>query len=54
MVDTKLEGKSILITGASRGLGACAAKYFSEQGARLFLTARSVTQLNSLSLNGKP
>jgi 3-oxoacyl-[acyl-carrier protein] reductase len=53
MADTKLEGKSILITGASRGLGAYAAKHFSEQGARLFLTARSVTQLEEVKRSCK-
>ena len=37
----KLEGKGILITGASRGLGAVCAKEFSIQGARLVLAARS-------------
>ena len=36
-----LEGKRILITGASRGLGANAAIYFSSKGAKLALIARS-------------
>jgi 3-oxoacyl-[acyl-carrier protein] reductase len=48
MVDTKLEGKSILITGASRGLGACAAKHFADQGALLALVARSKDELEAI------
>jgi 3-oxoacyl-[acyl-carrier protein] reductase len=36
-----LERKNILITGASKGLGAVCARGFAEQGARLALVARS-------------
>jgi NAD(P)-dependent dehydrogenase (short-subunit alcohol dehydrogenase family) len=36
-----LNGKSVLITGASRGIGAAAAREFAKYGARVLLTARS-------------
>ncbi len=36
-----LDGKHIVVTGASRGLGSVCAKAFSEHGARLILIARS-------------
>ncbi len=41
----RLKDKGILITGASRGLGAVCAKEFSNQGARLVLVARSKGEL---------
>lgn len=34
------DGKIVWITGASRGLGQALAKYFSNQGAKLILSAR--------------
>lgn len=40
-----IEGKKILITGASRGLGSIAAKAFSALGGELVLLARSKEQL---------
>jgi len=36
-----LEGKTVLITGASRGIGAAMAEHFAEQGARLVISGRS-------------
>ncbi|WP_121061599.1 SDR family oxidoreductase [Chachezhania antarctica] len=36
-----LTGKTVLITGASRGIGASAAELFSQAGANVVLTARS-------------
>ena len=41
--------KTILITGASSGIGAGCAKKFASQGARLILNARSVGKLESLA-----
>ena len=36
-----MEGKSVIITGASRGIGAAAAREFAEQGAKVMLCART-------------
>lgn len=44
-VQTKLDGKWIVITGASSGFGAAAARAFAGQGARLLLGARRVERL---------
>jgi short-subunit dehydrogenase len=41
----RLEGKVVLITGASEGIGAACAAEFAKAGARLSLTARSQTGL---------
>src|SRR5438093_9298283 len=40
-----LEGKVAIITGASRGIGATAARVFAQAGARLVLAARSEDNL---------
>lgn len=48
-----MEGARILITGASKGLGAVAAVAFAEQGARLALLARSRCQLESVRTSCK-
>jgi short-subunit dehydrogenase len=42
-----IEGKVILITGASEGIGAACAAAFRERGARLSLTARSEQKLKA-------
>jgi NAD(P)-dependent dehydrogenase (short-subunit alcohol dehydrogenase family) len=47
-VDLGLTGKSVLITGASRGIGRAAAKTFASEGCSLHLAARSADQLQSL------
>lgn len=44
-----IEGKKILITGASRGLGSIAAKAFSALGAELVLFARSKVLLETIA-----
>ncbi len=43
-----MHNKRILITGASKGLGAVAAKAFAERGARLVLVARSQHKLEAI------
>ncbi len=43
-----LAGKSVLITGASRGIGRAAALTFASEGASLHLAARSADELESL------
>lgn len=44
-----LEGKVVCITGASRGLGACMARAFSNEGASLVLGARNMPELDRLA-----
>jgi NAD(P)-dependent dehydrogenase (short-subunit alcohol dehydrogenase family) len=47
-VDLELAGKSVLITGASRGIGRAAATTFAGEGCSLHLAARSADQIESL------
>lgn len=51
-----LNGKSVLITGASRGIGAASAREFAKCGARVLLTARSEAAIaeiaNEINTNG--
>ena len=44
------ENKTILITGASSGIGETFAKKLDKCGARLILTARSEGKLNNLDI----
>ncbi len=48
MTDKILEGKTALITGASRGIGAAVAKLLAKQGAHVILVARTVGALESV------
>ena len=48
-MDLNLGGKSVLITGASKGIGAAAARVFAAEGCDLHLAARSGDVLNALA-----
>jgi NAD(P)-dependent dehydrogenase (short-subunit alcohol dehydrogenase family) len=48
-MDLHLRGKRVLITGASKGIGAAAAEAFAEEGAHLMLAARNGEQLKALA-----
>jgi NADP-dependent 3-hydroxy acid dehydrogenase YdfG len=44
-----VEGLTALVTGASRGIGACVAERLAEEGARVWLMARSEGDLTALA-----
>src|SRR3954462_1846136 len=44
-----LEGRTALVTGASRGLGKAGARGFAEAGAELVLAARDVAKLEEVA-----
>ncbi|HBS38804.1 MAG TPA: short-chain dehydrogenase, partial [Rhodobacteraceae bacterium] len=44
-----LSGKTAIITGASRGIGAAAARVFAAQGANVMLVARSGDAITALA-----
>lgn len=48
-MELELTGKSVLVTGASKGIGAAIAEAFAREGARLTLVARSADRLADLS-----
>ena len=45
---TDFSGQTVLITGASRGIGAAAAKAFAAEGAHVVVSARTVSALDVL------
>ncbi|MGH7763728.1 MAG: SDR family NAD(P)-dependent oxidoreductase [Candidatus Dormibacteraceae bacterium] len=44
-----LDGKVAIVTGASRGIGAVAARVFAREGAKVVLAARSVPEIESIA-----
>src|SRR3954471_6663846 len=48
-MDLHLRGKRVLITGASKGIGAAAAEAFAQEGAHVRLAARSTDALEALA-----
>ena len=48
-MDLHLRGKRVLITGASKGIGAAAAEAFAEEGCDVMLAARNGDQLKALA-----
>src|SRR5690349_3478219 len=48
-MDLHLRGKSVLITGASKGIGAAAAEAFAEEGCNVHLAARSTDAMKALA-----
>jgi len=47
-------GKTIFITGASRGIGAATARKFADSGANVVLVARSATEIDQLAADIGP
>jgi len=47
-VSDNIEGKIVVITGASSGLGEATARFLSAQGASVVLGARRVDRIQSL------
>ncbi len=48
---TEMKGKTVLITGASRGIGEAAARLFAAEGANVVLAARSEAVIDEIALD---
>jgi len=46
-LDLQLKGKSVIVTGASQGLGKAVATEFAHEGARVFISSRSEEKLQA-------
>ncbi|RKX19815.1 MAG: short-chain dehydrogenase, partial [Candidatus Zixiibacteriota bacterium] len=46
-MDLNLEGKKALVTGASSGLGAAAAKMLAQEGADVIICSRNIDKLKA-------
>ncbi len=53
MTGAQLKNKSILITGASSGFGAAAARAFGAEGAKLLLGARRIERLEQVAVQAR-
>ena len=49
LIVSELNGKTAIVTGASQGIGAAAARAFAEQGANVILSARSKSKIDALA-----
>jgi NAD(P)-dependent dehydrogenase (short-subunit alcohol dehydrogenase family) len=52
MMDMKLAGKIVVVTGASRGIGLACAHAFAAEGARVALVSRSRANLDAALTTG--
>jgi len=46
---SELEGRSVIVTGASRGIGAAAARHLADAGAQVMLAARSEAEIAEIA-----
>ncbi len=49
MAKQRFENRSVIVTGASSGVGEAAARLFAEEGARVFLAARTAAALEAVA-----